>query len=117
MHPYLILCPLSRNTLNHLLQLPHIPTNNPLLQRLPILIQHKRRHRPDIHLLRHRAHLVDIDLDESHIGIRLAQLPNNRSNGLAGTAPGGEEVDDDGAGGGEGFVDDGTAYILSAFAS
>lgn len=100
--------PLSRNTLNHLLQLPHIPTNNPLLQRLTILIQHKRRHRPDIHLLRHRAHLIDIDLDKSHIGVLLAKLSHLRRYRPARTAPRGEEIDDDRAGRGKRFVDDGT---------
>lgn len=108
---------LSRNTLNHFLQLPHIATNDPLLQRLPILIQHKRRHRPDTHLLRHRAHLVDINLDESHIGVRLAELSYTWRNRLTRAAPGGEEIDDDGAGRGKGLVDDRTLGIVSDIAS
>jgi hypothetical protein len=37
----------------------------------------------------------------------LAELSDDGGNGLAGTTPRSEEVDDDGAGGGEGFEDDG----------
>jgi hypothetical protein len=57
--------------------------------------------------LRYRASLVDIDLDEFHVGVGFAELSDHRSDGLAGTAPGSEEVDDDGPGGDEGFEDDG----------
>jgi hypothetical protein len=38
--------------------------------------------------------------------VLLAQLADNGGDGLAGSTPGCEEVNDDGAGGGEGFEDD-----------
>ena len=91
---------LSRNALNPLLQLLHIPAHNALLQGLSILKQHERRHRAHLQLLRHGAHLVHVHLNEAHVGVRFAEFADDRRNGLAGTAPGCEEVDDDGAGGG-----------------
>jgi hypothetical protein len=42
--------------------------------------------------------LIDVDLVELDVGVGLAELLEGRGDGLAGTAPGGVEVDDDGAG-------------------
>ena len=41
--------------------------------------------------------LVDVDLDEADALVLVAQLLEDGRDGLAGTAPGGEVVDDDGA--------------------
>jgi hypothetical protein len=60
--------------------------------------------------LRYRASLVDIDLNEFHVGIGFAELSDDWSDGLARAAPGSEEIDDDGAGGDEGFEDDGAEW-------
>lgn len=97
---------LCRNLLNPTLQSPQIRPTNPLPSFLPILQKRKGRHGSHAKVLGHLSHLIDIDLDESHIGVLLAELADFRGNGLAGTAPGGIEVDDDGAGGCEGFKDD-----------
>lgn len=69
-----------------------------------------------MHLLGDGADLIHIDLDEAHIGVGFAELADVGSDLLAGAAPGGEEVDDDGAGRGEGLEDDGTIDALSAMA-
>jgi hypothetical protein len=50
--------------------------------------------------------LVHVHLDKTNVLVLLAQLADNGGNGLAGSTPGCEEVNDDGAGGGEGFEDD-----------
>lgn len=42
---------------------------------------------------------VDVDLIELDVCVLGAQLLDGGSDGLAGAAPGGEEVDDDGVGG------------------
>lgn len=98
---------LSRDSLNTSLQSPNISTPNPLLSKLlAILQEHKGRHSSNIVLLRNATHLININLNEAHIGVLLAQLADLRRNGLAGTAPGSVEVDDSGAGGSEGFEDD-----------
>jgi hypothetical protein len=77
---------------------------------LPSLNKTNVGHRAHIHLLRDGAGLVDIDLDEAHVGIGFAELADGGGDGLAGTAPGGEEVDDDRARGGQGLEDDGTNH-------
>jgi hypothetical protein len=45
------------------------------------------------------SELIDVDLVEAHVGVGLAELLQLRGDSLAGTAPDGVEVDDDGAGG------------------
>lgn len=43
------------------------------------------------------AELVDVDLEELDFGVHLTQLLEDGRDGLAGAAPGGEVVDDNGA--------------------
>lgn len=108
--------PLGRNGLDLILQLLQIATDNSLLPLLTVLEEHKGRHGSHLHLLGDGADLIHIDLDEAHIGVGFAELADVGSDLLAGAAPGGEEVDDDGAGRGEGLEDDGTIDALSAMA-
>lgn len=56
------------------------------------------------------GNLVNVDLVESDSGVCVAQLLDGRADGLAGTAPGGEEVDDDGTGS---LVDLGLVILLT----
>lgn len=43
--------------------------------------------------------VINVDLVELDVGVGLAELLEGRGDGLAGTAPDGVEVNDDGAGG------------------
>ena len=104
---------LRTNPLDPLLQLLHITPDNSVLQSLPILEQHKSRHSAHLQLRRNRLQLIHVNLDEAHIGVSFAELADNGSNGLAGPAPGGEEVDDDWAGGCQGFEDDGAVQCIA----
>lgn len=99
--------PLSSNALNSVLQLLHIPAHNPLIEGFTILKQDEGRHSADLQFLSDRADLIDVDLQELDVCVGLAELADDGGDGLAGAAPGGEEVDDDGAGGSQGFEDDG----------
>lgn len=85
------------NALNPLLQLLHITAHDSLVQRLAVLVEHKGGHGPDLMLLSYRTRLVDINLKELDAGICLTELSNDRSNGFAGSAPCGKEIDDDGS--------------------
>jgi hypothetical protein len=88
------------------LELLHISTNN-TVNLFAILEYHKGGHGVHAQLLGYSLQLVDIDLDEPNVLVLLAELADNGGNGLAGTTPRSEEVDDDGAGGGKSFEDDG----------
>lgn len=72
---------------------------------LAVLQHHKGRHGSDLELLSHPPHLIHIDLEETDILVLLTELANLGGNGLAGTAPGRVEVNEDGAGGNEGLED------------
>ncbi len=72
---------------------------------LSILQHDKGGHGSDVELLSHTPHFIHIDLEESHILVLFAELADLGSNGLAGAAPGRVEVDENGAGGYEGFED------------
>lgn len=63
------------------------------------------------------SELVNVNLVELDAGVLVAELLEERRDGLAGTAPGGEEVDDDGAGGfGDlGLVVGGAVYVSFFF--
>jgi hypothetical protein len=79
-----------------------------LLDLLSVLEQQKCWHSPDVELLRNIRHLIDIDLVELHAILVLVFSGHGgdlRGNHLAGTAPGGEAVEQDEVGGGA--ADDG----------
>lgn len=70
-----------------------------LLLALTTLVEVEGRHSRDTVGSSDIRELIDVDLVELDVGVGLAELLESRSDGLAGTAPGGVEVDDDGAGG------------------
>jgi hypothetical protein len=70
-----------------------------LLLALTTLVEVEGRHSRDAVGSSDLGELIDVDLVELDVGVCLAELLEGRSDGLAGTAPGGVEVDDDGAGG------------------
>ena len=88
------------------LELLHVSTTN-TLNLLAILENHKGGHGVHAQVLCHGLQLVHVHLDKPNVWVLLAELSDDGGNGLAGTTPRSEEVDDDGAGGGEGFEDDG----------
>ena len=103
----MLLCrDLCRQTLDAVLQRPSIRTTHPLPNLLTILQEHKGGHGGHLELLSHSAHLVHVDLDESHIRISLAELTDLGGNSLAGSAPSGVEVDNRGSGRGQCLEDD-----------
>ena len=71
-----------------------------LLLALTVLVEVEGRHGRDTVGSSDVRELIDINLVELDAGVGLAELLDGRGDGLAGTAPGGVEVDDDGAGGG-----------------
>lgn len=82
---------------NLLLQSSLIGTDN-LAHLLSILVDTECRHGADPLLLRNFWGLIDIDLDEvDFVGVFwfVGHLDDGWGDGFAGTAPGGEEVDDD----------------------
>lgn len=100
---------LSRQPVNLLLLQPvinglEVRTPDPV-HFLAVLQHHKGRHSSDLELLSHPPHLVHIDLEEPNVLVLLTELANLGGNGLAGTAPGRVEVNEDGAGGSEGLED------------
>lgn len=95
----------SGNLLDLGLKLLHVTTNH-TVDLFAILEQHKGRHSVNAQLPRNTLQLVHVHLDKTDVLVLFAQLADNGSNGLARATPGCEEVDDDGAGGGEGFEDD-----------
>jgi hypothetical protein len=70
-----------------------------LLLALTTLVEVEGRHSRDAVGSSDLRELIDVDLVELDAGVGLAELLEGRGDGLAGTAPGGVEVDDDGAGG------------------
>ena len=70
-----------------------------LLLALTTLVEVEGRHSRDTVGSSDLRELIDVDLVELDAGVGLAELLEGRGDGLAGTAPGGVEVDDDGAGG------------------
>lgn len=96
---------LCRDFLNLGLELLHITTNN-AVDLLAILEHHKCGHSVDAQFTGDTLQLVHIHLEETNIFVLLAELADNRGDGLARSTPGCEEVNDDGAGGDEGFEDD-----------
>jgi len=67
------------------------------VDRAPLAEAEHRGHRLDVHLRGQLAVLVDVDPDQTHQAAGLAhRLFEGRAQGLAGAAPGGPEIDDDG---------------------
>ena len=97
---------LCRDFLDSALQGLHVCTHDRISIGLAILEHNKCRHGPHVHLLCDLTVLIDVHLDEAHVGVGFAELSDNGRDSLAGTAPGREEVDDDGTGGCEGLEDD-----------
>lgn len=96
---------LCGDLLNLRLEFLHV-TANDAVDLLAILEHHEGGHSVHAQFLSDTLQLVDIDLNKTNVCVLLAQLADNGSYGLAWSTPGCEEVDDDGAGGGEGFEDD-----------
>lgn len=70
-----------------------------LLHTLTIVVEVEGRHGRDTVGSGNLGEFIDIDLVELDVGVLLAELLEGRGDGLAGTAPDGVEVDDNGAGG------------------
>jgi hypothetical protein len=68
-----------------------------LLKTLALVVEVEGRHSRDTVLSSDVSKLVNVDLVEVNAGVGVAQLLEEGGDGLAGTAPCGEEVDDDGA--------------------
>lgn len=66
------------------------------LDPLAVLEEEESRHSGDLVVGGNLAELVNVDLVELDAGVLLAQLLDGGGDGLAGTAPLGEEVDEDG---------------------
>jgi hypothetical protein len=70
-----------------------------LLLALTTVVEVEGRHGRDTVGSGNLGEVINVDLVELDVGVGLAELLEGRGNGLAGTAPDGVEVDDDGAGG------------------
>jgi hypothetical protein len=68
-----------------------------LVNTLALVVEVEGRHSRDAVLSSDGSKLVNVDLVEVNAGVGVAQLLEEGGDGLAGTAPCGEEVDDDGA--------------------
>ena len=80
---------------------------------LAVLVQQEGRHGANAYFASRVAQLVDVDLVELDIRVLLAEVRDLGGNGLAGAAPGGEAVYDDGALGVENlFLEFGVAGLL-----
>jgi hypothetical protein len=64
---------------------------------LALVVEVEGRHSRDTVISSNGSKLVNVDLVEVNAGVGVAQLLEEGGDGLAGTAPCGEEVDDDGA--------------------
>lgn len=69
-----------------------VGTNN-LSDELAVLVDVEGRHGTDTNVGSDVGQLVNVDLVEGGVGVLLAELLDLGSDGLARTAPGGEEVD------------------------
>ena len=96
---------LCQNCLNLRLEFLHVAANN-AVHLFAVLENDKGGHSVHAMLPRNTLQLVHIHLDKTNVLVLLAQFANDGSDGLAGSTPGCEEVNDDGAGGSEGFEDD-----------
>ena len=70
-----------------------------LLHTLTTVVEVEGRHGRDTVGSGNLGEVIDIDLVELDVGVLLAELLKGRGDGLAGTAPDGVEVDDNGTGG------------------
>jgi hypothetical protein len=68
-----------------------------LLNTFTLIVEVESRHGRDTVISSNLSKLVDVDLVEVDVGVGVAQLLEEGGDGLAGAAPCGEEVDDDGA--------------------
>lgn len=98
---------LSSNLLNTSHNSRWVRTTNSL-NLLPVLKEEESRHSRDTVLGGNVRQLVDVDLEELDVVVFGAQLLDLRGDGLAGTAPLGEEVDEDS------FIFDGCVKFLLA---
>lgn len=96
---------LCQNRLNLCLKFLHVTANN-AIHLLAVLENDKGGHSVHAQFPRNTLQLVHIHLDKTNVFVLLAHFADNGSDGLAGSTPGCEEVNDDGAGGSEGFEDD-----------
>lgn len=88
------------NLLDSILQSPNVCASNAIRKLLAILEQNESRHGSHAKVSRNLLLFIDIHLEEAHIRIGFAEFADFGSNGFARTAPCGEEIDDDGTGGG-----------------
>ena len=79
---------------------------NNLRNLLPVLEKYNRRHGPNAQLLCNVGYHVHVYLVELGCGVGGAELVDFGSDGLAGAAPFGPGVEDDGVGGVEDFGDE-----------
>lgn len=70
-----------------------------LLLALTTVVEVEGRHGRDTVGSGNLGEVINVNLVELDVGVGLAELLDGRGDGLAGTAPDGVEVDDDGAGG------------------
>lgn len=106
---------LCSNFLDGCLQLLHVSTHDALLLQLAILVQDESGHSAHLQFLCHRTDLINVDLNEAHIGVGFAELADHWRDGLARTAPGCEEVDDHGTVGGKRLEDNRARPVSSQF--
>jgi hypothetical protein len=88
------------NLLDSIFQSPNVCASNAIRKRLAILEQNKSRHGSYSKVPRNLLLFIDVHLEKAHICIGFAEFTDFGGNGFARTAPCGEEVDDNGTGGG-----------------
>lgn len=87
---------LSKNSLQTSLDSGRVSTLD-FLNTLALVVEVESRHGRDTVVSGNGSKLIDVNLVELDVGVGVAQLLQKGGDGLAGTAPCGEEVDDDGA--------------------
>ncbi|RAO71927.1 uncharacterized protein BHQ10_007939 [Talaromyces amestolkiae] len=104
MSPYTYLSdsfyPKLSNLLDSILQGPNICASNAIRKLLAIFEQDKCRHGSYTKIPRDLLLLINVYLEKAHICIGFAEFADFGSNSFARTAPCGEEVDNNGTGGG-----------------
>lgn len=91
------------NLLDSILQSPNVCASNAIRKLFAILEQYKGWHSSHAQIARNLLLLVDIHLEKAHICIGFAKFADFGSNSFARAAPCGEEIDDNGTGGGQFF--------------
>lgn len=85
-------------------------TDGLVVELLAVLVEEEGRHSRDAVVGSDIGELVNVDLVELDVGLLGAELLDSRGDGLARSAPGGVEVDDDGIGG---LLDEGLPLLVT----